>query len=158
MEQQLPVSRSLSRLVPGGLRSRRSKRPHSAAPAQQQPSPPIAKEPANDTERTRERHEEACALLRKSIKACQKRDANGLVDFDDLQESPESGNDGLLQRVNAILDERRRSIADKNTWTKCRDTIQCVFTALRPFVQNALTISKDATQSVIPYQNRNLTF
>jgi hypothetical protein len=96
--------------------------------------------------------------LRKSIKACQKRDADGLVDFDDLQESPESGNDGLLQRVNAILDERRRSIADKNTLSKCRDTIECVFTALRPFVQNALTISKDATQSVIPYQNRNLTF
>jgi hypothetical protein len=107
------ASRSLSRLVPGRVRTKRPKGPH-AAPAQQI-SPPIAKEPA---ERNRERHEEAYALLLKSIKRCQKHDADGLVDFENLRESPQSGDDGLLRRVNAILEERRRSISDKNTWTQ----------------------------------------
>ena len=100
-----------------------------------------------DTQRTRNRHEEACNLLRRSIKAC-KQDNTSFLNFPDLEGEPATFDQQFLRKVNGVLESRKKDIKDETSWSKFRDTIECVFTALGPFSKNFLTIVTNA-QSVL---------
>src|SRR5271168_5036551 len=97
-----------------------------------------------DTQRTRNRHIEACKLLRMSIKACRQTNAWEFLDFPELEGEPISFDQKFLQNVNDLLDSRKKDIKDETAWSKCRETIECVFTALAPFAKNFLTIATTA--------------
>jgi hypothetical protein len=100
-----------------------------------------------DTQRTRNRHIEACKLLRTSIKACRQANTWEFLDFPELEGEPLSFDQKFLQKVNGLLESRKKDIKDETAWSKCRETIECVFTALAPFFKNFLTIATNV-QSV----------
>jgi hypothetical protein len=111
---------------------------------------PVAIVPDHDTQRTKNRHVEACALLITSIKTCQQDTTYNFLEFPELEGEHASFDDQFLQKVNHILESRKKDIKDETAWSKCRNTIECVFTVLSPFFKNFLSIATNI-QSVIYY-------
>jgi hypothetical protein len=103
--------------------------------------------PDYDMQRTRNRHLEACKLLAISIKACQQDSTWNFLEFRELEGEFESFDEQFLQSVNRMLESRKNDIRDETAWAKCRDTIECIFTALSPFFKNFFTIATNV-QSV----------
>jgi hypothetical protein len=108
-------------------------------------SPGIA-EDYGDRERSIARYKEAAKILKKSIEIRQGSwgsfDLSGLTgepgDFDDAQ---------FRNKINLALTSKEANIKDRESCSKCRYTIECLFTALSPFAKNFLTVAKNA-QSV----------
>ena len=44
-----------------------------------------------------------------------------------------------------MLESRKKDIKDETAWSKCRETIECVFTALSPFSKNFLNYRNKCT-------------
>ncbi len=103
--------------------------------------------PDYDTKRTRNRHLEACKLLITSIKTCQQDITWNFLEVPELEGEHASFDAQFLQKVNRMLESRKTDIRDETVWSKCRDTIECIFTALSPFFKNFLTIATNV-QSV----------
>lgn len=101
---------------------------------------------SGDRRRAKARYKEAASLLEQSIKNCD--GYWGSFDFQDLSGEPEEFDDSQFRnKINMALATRETSIRDRTTWSKCKYTVECVFTALSPFAKNFLMIAKEV-QSV----------
>ena len=68
--------------------------------------------PDYDTQRTRNRHLEACRLLLTSIKACQQDITWNFLEFPELEGEHASFDEQFLQKVNRTLESRKKDITD----------------------------------------------
>jgi hypothetical protein len=93
-----------------------------------------------DTSRTNARHLKACELLLACLPKSQ-GDTWKFLDFQDLESKAAIFDDEFSQKVNAILESKRGSIKDDNSWAKCCQTVECIFAALIPFSRNFLHIA-----------------
>ena len=111
------------------------------------PVPNVVEKDAGDRRRAKERYKEAAILLEQSINDSQ---GNwGSFDFQDLSGEPENFDDSQFRtKINLALATRETSIKDRRTWSKCKYTVECIFTALSPFAKNFIIIAKDG-QSVL---------
>jgi hypothetical protein len=101
---------------------------------------------SGDRRRAKARYKEAASLLERSIKT--RQGSWGSFDFQDLSGEPEDFDDSRFRnKINMALATRESSIKDRTTWSKCKYTVECIFTALSPFAKNFLMIAKGA-QSV----------
>ena len=99
--------------------------------------------------RVKTRYKEAATLLQKSITS--RQGLWGSFDFPQLSGEPEDFNDAQFrENINKVLVSHESSIKDRTTFSKCKYTVECIFTALSPFAKNFLTIAKEA-QSALPF-------
>jgi hypothetical protein len=110
-----------------------------------------------DTQRTRNRHIEACKLLRMSIDACRQDNTWEFLEFPELEGEPILFDQKFLQKLNGVLESRKKDIKDETIWYKCRETIECIFTALIPFSKNFLMIATNAQSVLIMLASFSLT-
>jgi hypothetical protein len=82
-----------------------------------------------------------------SIKACGQANTWEFLDFPELEGEPNTFDQKFLQKLNSLLESRKKDIKDETAWSKCRETIECIITALIPFSKHFLTIATTA-QSV----------
>jgi hypothetical protein len=136
----------------GIKQGRHSNPPNSAQPSNYAESSEFsdAVVPDYDTQRTRNRHLEVCKLLVTSIKASQQENTRNFLDFPELDGEHASFDEFFLQKVNHLLESRRDDIKDETAWSKCRNTIECIFTAFSPFFKNFLSIAKNAQSVFLP--------
>lgn len=119
-----------------------------STPVSQTPSPPTIKRNYDDRERTRERYEAAATLLEESLK--HRQGHWGSFEFPELSGEPEKINDSQFRRkIELALESRRNSVKDRTGWSKGKDIVECIFTALSPLSKNFLTIAKEG-QAVPP--------
>jgi hypothetical protein len=112
--------------------------------------PPINAE-TGDTERARRKYLDSVKLLEEAIKS--NEDTWGSFNYPELKGEPKDLDDSLFrEKINAVIDARKSAVNDRNALAKCKNTVQCAFTAFSPFARNFLTIAKDV-QAVfaIPY-------
>jgi hypothetical protein len=103
----------------------------------------------SDRQRAKARYKEAATLLEQSVKSHQGH--RGFFDFGELVGEPEDFDDSQFRnKINVVLASRETLIKDRKAWSKCRFTVECIFTALSPFAKNFLMIAKEG-QSVQPY-------
>ena len=110
--------------------------------------PPSGGDDYGDRERTITRYKEAANVLQEAIKSRQGSwelfDLQGLTgepaDFDDAQ---------FRDKINLSIVSKGPHMKDQHSWSKCKQAIECIFTALSPFAKNFLKIAKDV-QSVCP--------
>jgi hypothetical protein len=113
-----------------------------STPVSQTPSPPTIKRNYDDRERTKERYEAAATLLEESLK--HRQGHWGSFEFPELSGEPEKINDSQFRRkIELALESRRNSVKDKTGWSKGKDIVECIFTALSPLSKNFLTIAKE---------------
>ena len=106
----------------------------------------VVEKDAGDRRRAKARYKEAAAFLEQSIKIHQ--GTWGSFDFQDLAGEPENFDDSQFRnKINMTLAARETLIRDKSTWSKCKYTVECIFTVLSPFAKNFLIIAKEV-QSV----------
>ena len=104
-------------------------------------------EDSGDRRRAKERYKQAATLLEQSIQNRQGHWES--FDFQDLSGEPENLDDSQFRnKINMALAAQETSIKDRTTWSKCKYTVECIFTALSPFAKNFLIIAKEV-QSVI---------
>ena len=104
--------------------------------------PPPSDAKTGDRQRTRARYLDAVKLLEEAVKAYQGR--WGSFDFPELKGEPENFEDSLFrEKINTVMDARKNDVSDQTVWAKCRDAVQCAFTAFSPFAKNFLTITKE---------------
>jgi hypothetical protein len=122
----------------------------------QNPVSDAVEKDSGDRRRAKARYKEAATLLEQSVKF---RQGNwGSFDFQDLSGEPESLDDSQFRnKINLALATRETSIKDKSAWSKCRYTVECIFTALSPFAKNFLIIAKDG-QSVLLFLSGFIVF
>lgn len=134
------------------LRPRMSNSPTPGKPNEsagtQKGKTPITRDP--DTERTIARQEKAYALLLSCLPKSQKDDAWNFLEFSQLEnDARDFDDDRFIQKVNEILESRKGGIEDDASWSKCCQTVGCIFAALIPLSKNFLTIANPG-QSVSP--------
>ena len=101
-----------------------------------------------DRQRTEERYIEAASLLEDALKTRRERGDSELFDFPELIGEPGGFNDAKFRdKINLALESRKDTVKDQTNWSKCKNTVQCIFQALSPFAKNFLIIAKDG-QSV----------
>lgn len=125
------------------LRGREIASPATAiATAQGNQTSQVVNKDYNDRQRSQIRYKEAAKELKEAIKV---RNSLGSFDFEELSGEPESFNDSQFKnKINTMLISRETSIKDRKGWSKFKNTVECVFTALSPFSKNLLIISRDA--------------
>lgn len=90
-----------------------------------------------DTQKTRNRYNNAVQFLQDAIEALGGNQWHGLQlegemeDFDDSQ---------LRKRIDDAIKIQNISIKDQGAWEKCMYAMQCIFTVLSPFARSFLTI------------------
>ena len=95
-----------------------------------------------DGERSKARYLDAARLLEETVKAYQ--DKWGSFNFPELKGEPKDFDDSLFrEKINAVVETRKNNIKDPSAWEKCKDVVQCAFTAFSPFAKNFLTIAKE---------------
>ena len=99
-----------------------------------------------DTGRTNAKHHEACKLL---LACLPKDDTWKFLDFADLESKAVTFDDEFSQKINGILESKRGSIKDDDSWAKFGQTVECIFAALIPFSKNFLNIANPG-QAVRP--------
>jgi|SRR5579862_2362723 len=105
----------------------------------QKPHPPSDAK-TGDRQRTRTRYFESAKLLEDAVKA--NEDKWGSFEFPELKGEPADFDDSQFrEKINTVIDARRNDINDQKAWAKCRNAIQCAFTAFSPFAKNFLTIT-----------------
>ena len=113
--------------------------------------PPSINAETGDTERARKRYLDSVNMLEEAIKS--NEDTWGSFNYPELKGEPKDLDDSLFrEKINAVIDARKSAVNDRNAWAKCKNAVQCAFTAFSPFARNFLTIAKDV-QAVfaIPY-------
>jgi len=116
----------------------------------QTPSTQTVERNYNDRERTKERYAEAATLLEASLKGRQRN--WGSFEFPELSGEPEGFNDlKFRHKIEFALESRRNSVKDKTGWSRGRDIIECIFTALSPLAKNFLAIAKDGQAVPSPF-------
>lgn len=101
-----------------------------------------------DRKRTNARYLEAVALLQQAVKARQEHGDFESLDFLELKGEPEKFSDSQFRdKINLAMEARKCAIKDQSAWSKCKDTVECIFVALSPFAKNFLSIAQSA-QSV----------
>jgi len=128
------------------------KRKHSDSPKPPKPEDPSRSATAQpmpdaDTARTNARHQQACDLLLACLPSAQRDDTRDFLDFSDDDRRAETFDEEFSQKVGTILQSKRGSIKDDDSWAKCCQTVECVFAALIPFSRNFLSIANQG-QSV----------
>jgi hypothetical protein len=99
-------------------------------------------EKTGDRQRTRTRYLDAAKLLEEAVKTY--GDTWGSFDFPELTGEPENFSDSeFREKINTVMDARKHEVNDQTAWAKCRDAVQCAFTAFSPFAKNFLTIAKE---------------
>lgn len=122
---------------------------HSAATQTSHKSPHHIKGDYGDRQRTNERYLEAVVLLRDAVKARQEYSTFEELDFQELVGEPEKFNDSQFRdKINFAMESRKGAINDQSAWSKCKNTVECIFVALSPFAKNFLSIAQNA-QSVL---------
>ena len=114
-------------------------------------SPPPINAETGDTERARTKYLDSVKLLEEAVKS--NEDTWGSFNYPELKGEPKDLDDSLFrEKINAVIDARKGAVNDRNAWAKCKNAVQCAFTAFSPFARNFLTIAKDV-QAVfaIPY-------
>jgi len=102
----------------------------------------IIEDDFGDRRRVKARYKAAATLLRESIESCQSNWES--FDFQELSDEPEDFNDAQFRnKINLALASKEDSIKDRTASSKCRYTVECIFTALSPFAKNFLTIAKE---------------
>jgi hypothetical protein len=100
---------------------------------------------SGDRQRTKDRYFECLKELHQAMK--DREGAWGCFEIPDLCGEPEDFNDSQFKdKINNVLDAQKNRIRDMTAWGKCRHTMQCVFTAMRPFAKNFVTIMKEGSQ------------
>ena len=100
-----------------------------------------------DRDRALARYKEAANLLKESIKARQ-GSWGSFADLPGLTGEPGDFDDAKFRKsIDLALASKEAAIKDRRSWSKCRYTVECIFTALSPFAKNFLTIATNA-QSV----------
>jgi hypothetical protein len=134
--------------VASRLKKKKSPPVSPATRSTQTPSVQTVERNYDDRERTKERYAEAATLLEASLKG---RQGNwGSFEFPELSGEPEGFNDlQFRHKIELALESRRNSVKDKTGWSRGRDIIECIFTALSPLAKNFLTIAKEG-QAVPP--------
>jgi hypothetical protein len=121
------------------------------APSQKtQESPHAVAGDHGDRQRTEERYCEAASLLEKAVKGRRDHGDSESFNFPELSGEPEKFDDAQFrEKVNAALEARKAAIENPTGWSKCKDTVQCIYQASSPFAKNFLAIASSA-QSVVP--------
>ena len=102
-----------------------------------------------DRERTNERYLEAVSLLHHAVKGNQEYSNFESLDFLELVGEPEKFNDSQFrEKINIAMESREKAVKDSSAWSKCKNTVECMFVALSPFAKNFLSIAQSA-QSVL---------
>jgi hypothetical protein len=109
-----------------------------------------------DTERTIARQEKAYALLLSSLLKSQQDDTWNFLEFSQPEKDARDFDDKFIQKVNEILELRKGEIEDDALWSKCCQTMECIFATLIPLSKNLLTIANPG-QSVGPSHSLSLT-
>jgi hypothetical protein len=145
--QQQTQRKGLRRL----LKPRKSNSPTPEKPnessSKQKGKAPTTKDP--DTERTIARHHKAYDLLLSCLPKSQQGDTWNFLEFSRLESDAQDFDDKFIEKVNEILESRRGEIEDGASWSKCCQTVECIFAALIPLSKNLLTIA-NLGQSVGP--------
>jgi hypothetical protein len=111
-------------------------------------SPHHIKSDDGDRQRTNERYLKAVTLLQSAVKARQEHGDFQWLDFPELIGEPEEFNDSQFrEKINLAMETRKGAINDQSAWSKCKNTVECIFVALSPFAKNFLSIAQNA-QSV----------
>jgi hypothetical protein len=119
--------------------------PASAAASASIPTSGIA-EDYGGRDRALVRYKEAANMLKESIKA--REGSWGSFDLPGLTGEPGDFDDAQFRKsINLALASKETAIKDRQSWSKCTHTVECIFIALSPFAKNFLTIAKNA-QSV----------
>ena len=99
------------------------------------------------SDRALARYKEAANLLNESIKARQ-GSWGSFADLPGLTGEPGDFDDAKFRKsIDLALASKEAAIKDRQSWSKCRHTVECIFAALSPFAKNFLTIASNA-QSV----------
>lgn len=102
-----------------------------------------------DSQRTKDRYLQAAEFLHQAVKGLREEQHWESFKFPDLSGEPENFDDAHFRdRINLALDSRKTAIRDQTFWTKCKNTVECIFAASSPFAKNFLMIAKEA-QSVM---------
>jgi hypothetical protein len=102
-------------------------------------------DPFGDRKRTEQRYNEAVKQLENALKLG--RSNWETFQIPDLTDIPD--NDPIPQlrtELNKMLEVRKTSIKNQETWSKCKKAVSQMFTAMSPFAQNFLQVAKDAQQ------------
>ena len=126
---------------------RRNDSPNSPKPDDPSASATGQPIPGVDTARTNARHQKACELLLACLPKAQQDDTWNFLDFSDVEAKSGTFDEEFSHKVDTILESKRGSIKDDDSWAKCCQTVECVFAALIPFSRNFLTIANQG-QSV----------
>lgn len=114
------------------------------------PTPVV--EDYNDRERALARYREATNVLSRSIE--NRPPQWGSFDLPGLAGDPEDFDDAQFRnKINLVITSKEASIKDRKSLSKCRNAIECLFTALSPFSKNFLTIAKEGQSVPSPLFN-----
>src|SRR5437762_2120346 len=104
--------------------------------------PPLSDVKTGDRERTRIKYLDSTKQLEEAVKS--NENTWGSFDFPELKGEPEDFDDSLFrENINTIIDAQKNEVNDQTSWAKCKNAVQCAFTAFSPFAKNFLSIAKD---------------
>jgi hypothetical protein len=142
---QKPRKRNLiSTLLKRKGQTQRTPSPHTTSVKTNDSLAPSPRPPSDaktgDRQGTRTRYFDSAKVLEDAVKA--NEDKWGSFDFPELKGEPEDFDDSQFrEKINTVIDARKNDVHDQNAWAKCRNAVQCAFTAFSPFAKNFLTIA-----------------
>jgi hypothetical protein len=96
-----------------------------------------------DREETKERFLKASQALRDALKAWKRwkyADSQDLA-FPELRGEPEQFDAEFRNKLEKIMQARKKALTDKSIWAHSADTVLSIFTALSPFAKNFLNVA-----------------
>ena len=93
-----------------------------------------------DTQRTRNRYNNAAKFLQDDIKSQGGKQWQGLHLSKLEGEIHEFNDQQFRKHIDQALESQNISIKDQGSWKQCMHTMQCIITALSPFAKNFLAI------------------
>lgn len=88
-------------------------------------------------------------MLLSCLSKSQQDETWNFLELSQLENDAQDFDDKFIQKVNEILESRKGQIEDDALWSKCCQTVDCIFATLIPLSKNLLTIA-NPSQSVGP--------
>jgi hypothetical protein len=98
-----------------------------------------------DRVRTEMRYKEAVQQLEAALKLCRPNwETFQILDLTDVTDNDPIPQ--LQEDLNKTFDVRRSSIKNQQAWSKCKNAMSRIFTAMSPFAKSLLRIARDGQQ------------